>query len=440
MNIVDLIKGYISPDLISKAGSFLGESEGGISKAVSGLVPALLGGVFSKATSNEAGAEEVLGAAREANSSGILGNLSSLFGNDDLLTKGTRLFNGLFGGKSGSIIDSIANFAGIKSSSSGSLISMLTPVVFGLLGKHASANNLDAKGLSNFLSAQKNNIAGALPSGLGGSLSSLLGLGGLAGGVGAAAGSIGSAAREAAGDVRNAASSTLNYAGSRAGKAGGGMKWLLPLLLLAGLGLLLWWLMSSKGCNKADTGAATNDSAAVYSDGAAASGASDTPTAAATGGERTLAEVTLPSGKKLQAYPGGVEDQLIRFIQSDEYKNATEDQLKGKWFNFDDLNFEFGTTTLTAASQRQVDNIIAILQEFPDVKIKLGTYTDKKGSDAANLQLSQKRADAVKAAFSAVASQVAGAEGYGEKFATVDENASDKEREADRKTSVRLTK
>ncbi|MBX3289596.1 MAG: OmpA family protein [Acidobacteria bacterium] len=157
---------------------------------------------------------------------------------------------------------------------------------------------------------------------------------------------------------------------------------------------------------------------------------------------RSLAEVSLPDGSKLQAYPGGIEDELVKFIQSDEYKSGTNDSLKDRWFNFDDLNFEFGTTNLTPESKRQLDNIVAILKAFPDVKIKVGGYTDKKGDDAANLKLSDSRAKAVQAALqkAGVGDQVPEAEGYGEQFATVDENASDKEREIDRKTAVRLLK
>jgi uncharacterized protein YidB (DUF937 family)/outer membrane protein OmpA-like peptidoglycan-associated protein len=162
----------------------------------------------------------------------------------------------------------------------------------------------------------------------------------------------------------------------------------------------------------------------------------------ATQTERKLTEVSLPDGTKLEAYPNGIEDQLIKFIQSAEYKNGTAETLKDKWFSFDDLNFKFGTTELVPESKRQLDNIVAILKTFPDVKIKIGGYTDKKGDDAANKKLSDSRAKAVKAALdkAGVGAQVPEAEGYGEEFAKVPETADDKEREADRKTSVRLLK
>lgn len=157
---------------------------------------------------------------------------------------------------------------------------------------------------------------------------------------------------------------------------------------------------------------------------------------------RSLSEVTLPDGVKLQAYPGGIEDQLVKFISSDEYKNATNDTLRDKWFNFDDLNFVHGKTEMTPESKRQLDNIVAILKAFPDVKIKIGGYTDKTGDAAANKKLSDERAKAVQAALqkAGVGAQAPEAEGYGEEFATVDEGASDEARKVDRKTSVRLIK
>lgn len=156
----------------------------------------------------------------------------------------------------------------------------------------------------------------------------------------------------------------------------------------------------------------------------------------------SIGEVYLNNDIKIHAYPGGIEEELINFIKSETYKNSNNEQLKESWFDFDDLNFEFGTTKLTQESKRQIDNIAAILKAYPEIKIKIGAYTDKKGDDTANLKLSQERANAVKSALEkdGVGAQVTAAEGYGEKFATVDENASDKEREADRRTSIRLVK
>lgn len=237
-----------------------------------------------------------------------------------------------------------------------------------------------------------------------------------------------------------------------AGGAGSFLRWLLPLLLLL-LAIALGYWFCGPGNPVAPTNANVNANRpnananrgtnANANTGANANANANANAAANTAETaRTLSEVTLANGTKLQAYPGGIEDQLVKFIESDAYKTGTNDTLKEKWFNFDDLNFVFGKTELTPESKRQLDNITAILKAYPDVKIKIGGYSDRKGDDATNLKLSDARAKAVQAALknAGVGSQVPEAEGYGEKFATVEESASDDARKADRRTAVRLIK
>lgn len=235
--------------------------------------------------------------------------------------------------------------------------------------------------------------------------------------------------------VSGGMSSTVGSSGNNV------MTWLLPLLILALLVILGFWFCGRSTTPTAPTNTNGNTNRVVSNVNTAAVNSNMSGSANAEAG-KNLSELVLPTGTKLQAYPGGIEDQLVKFIQSDEYHNATNDQLKDKWFDFDDLNFVFGKTDLTPESQRQLNNIASILRAFPEVKIKIGAYTDKKGDDAANLKLSDSRAKAVQAELqkAGVGSQVPEAEGYGEKFATVDENASDEERKSDRKTAIRLIK
>lgn len=259
---------------------------------------------------------------------------------------------------------------------------------------------------------------------------------------------------DAAGAVGDRIGGAMNSVGDAFdGDGGGSLKWLIPLLLL-GLLIVLGYMFCGKSVPPPATGnsntnankSMTNNNMNSSSNGgnmnSSSNGNMNSANSSTSDADRKLTEVSLPDGTKLEAYPGGIEDQLIKFIQSDEYKNGTAESLKNKWFNFDDLNFKFGTTELEASSKRQLDNIVAILKAFPDVKIKIGGYTDKKGDDAKNKKLSDDRAKAVKAALekAGVGAQVPEAEGYGEEQATVAETASDEERKVDRKTAVRLLK
>lgn len=412
INIVDLVRNYVSPDLISRASALLGESDGGISKALSGLIPSIVGGVVVKGTQSEAEAGQLLDAAKDANNSGLLGNLSSFFGNADLQAQGTGWFNRIFGSQSNTVIDTISDFAGVKSSSSNSLISMVTPLIMGLLGKQAAEQNLDASGFSGFLNTQKANVLSALPSGLG-SLASMLGLG-----------SLGAAARETVADVQATSAATYNYAEQQAERTGGGLKWLLPLLLLAALAFLLWWMMG-KGCNKgegtagSDTVAtAPTDTTAALTPAAAASGALDTATGNYIYNVGADTEIKLADGTTLKVGENSTEARLYHMLNDASFTVDTVNK-SANWVVLDRVYFETGKSVLTAESAAQILNIASILKNFPKAAIKLGGYTDNTGDAAINKKVSAERAKIVSQEMikaGADAKQIVEAEGYGPEF------------------------
>lgn len=422
LNIIDLIKGQLGPALVSQAASQYGESESGISKAISGLLPAVVGGLANNSSNSS-----VLDAITGAGNSGLLGNLMGGTSNNSLIT---TILSAIFGDKVGGLVNAISSFAGISNSSSNSLLNLVTGATLGSVGKYAADNSLDRSGITSLLGDQKGIVSTLLPAGL--SLASL-GLGNWFGGDKVETEKVRvSSYDEPKVEVNRGGATHVNVDRNDNNGGGGSIwKWLLPLLLLALVGWFLW-----KQCAKKETTdtVVTEDSLVTDTDTAALP--ADTAVVTTTTRENTT--VTLPNGTTLNAYKGGIEDQVVAFLASDEYKNADEAALKDRWFNFDNLNFEFGTTKLTAESQVQLDNLKAILAAYPDAKVKIGAYTDKKGDDAANLKLSADRANAVKTALGSA--QVVEAEGYGEKFATVDENATDKEREADRKTAIRFVK
>lgn len=417
MNIIDLIKSQINPQVISQVSNQLAENESGVSNAIDGFLPLIVGGLADNAEK-----PSVLDAITGISSNGFsVESLGSLMASPAI---GSVIFS-IFGDKTEGVINSISNFAGIQSTSSSALLNILTGTTLGVVGKYVADNNLDVSGIISLLNNQKSFVSSLIPAGL-----SLAGLG------------LGNLHTEEkvveTPKVQVSPTTTTTEAPkvqvTRAEKKeekGSIFKWLLPLLLL-GLAAFFVWKQCNKNPN--NEGVNTNvDSTSVDSTTMA-----NDSTQAVVAPTRVEKELTLPLGTKIKAYQGGIEDQIVTFLQSDEYKNATSEQLKDKWFNFDNLNFEFGTTTITKESQVQLDNLKAILKEFPEAKIKIGAYTDKVGDDNANLKLSQQRADAVKNAIASA--QIIGAEGYGEKFATIDEKASDKEREADRKTAIRFEK
>ena len=57
--------------------------------------------------------------------------------------------------------------------------------------------------------------------------------------------------------------------------------------------------------------------------------------------------------------------------------------------------FDFDKDTILPASNKKLTEALAVLNQFPDLKLEVQGHTDAKGDDAYNMDLSQRRAEAV---------------------------------------------
>lgn len=60
------------------------------------------------------------------------------------------------------------------------------------------------------------------------------------------------------------------------------------------------------------------------------------------------------------------------------------------------VNFDFNKATLTAKAKQNLDKLVPVFKEYADTNIKIYGFTDSKGADEYNLNLSNQRATAVK--------------------------------------------
>ncbi|HUC80779.1 MAG TPA: OmpA family protein [Flavisolibacter sp.] len=408
-NLLDSVRSYLTPDLIDKASRHFGESSSGMGKAISAAIPALLGLFINRAERGDA--QGLLDDARDAANSNAFQQPQNLFsgGMGSVLSDGIHWLQNRFGSAGTDVSSAISSFSGIKSESARGLFGMLAPVGLGVLGRHAQESNLSAQGLSSYLADQKPAIMNALPSGL--NLGFLFG--------------------DRPREVHAASSSDRSHTHHETVHEEKRTNWL-PWLLLALGAIALIYFLTRNGCNGDDAAVTTTDSAGVNTT-VPDSGISVPPPVTTT---RQNTQVQLANGTMINAYKGGVEDQLVACL-NDAGCTAGND----RWFDFDNINFETASARLTDSSQVQVQNIVAILKAYPNAKIKIGGYTDKTGNDADNQRLSQQRADAVLAAIKTAggnAAQLVGAEGYGSAFAKVAATASDEERKTDRRIAVQL--
>jgi OmpA-OmpF porin, OOP family len=428
-NLLDMAKSYFNNELVSKVSSHLGEDEGGISKAISAIFPSVIGSIADKATHTPDTADAVAKLANAQHEGGILSSITGFLHPDtshDMLGKSSGLISSIFGngGASNMLTNLVAGFAGIKSTSVGTILSMAVPTILGLVGRHSAENNLSSNAMATMLGEQKKSAMSMLPEGF--NLSSITG---------------GSSS-----SLSSAATKTYNDAEE---KAAGGLKWLLPLLLLAGLAAAAWYFFKD-GCNKpaaenttittgGDTAhketTAANTTATVAT---AAKGTLDSLTGDFMYNEGDITTITLPNNAgELKVGANSTEAKLCAFLND---KTAMIDTAKGNWFEFTNVHFKTGGSDLTDLSAAQLKNMVAISKAYPSATFKFGGYTDNTGNAANNVTLSQKRADAVSGMvvkLGAAATAVAGAKGFGDQYPLGD-NATKEGKAMNRRVAVNV--
>ncbi|MCY2984392.1 MAG: DUF937 domain-containing protein [Planctomycetota bacterium] len=227
MNLVDLIKSQLTPDVLGKLAGQVGANESQAKSVIGAAVPALLSALAGSA-SQAGGMQKLLSAL------GGLGSMSDMLSGASL-EKGTGLLTSLLGGSTLSgIVSTLAKFSGLGGDSTSKLLGYLMPMVLGGVMSSFKGKTPDAAGLLSLFSENKSAIASAIPSGL--SLASIPGLSNTSEAVRSAAGTAGRNVGRAAETVSDAASP---------------LKFLLPVLALAGVLGGLWWFLNQAPAVKA---------------------------------------------------------------------------------------------------------------------------------------------------------------------------------------------
>lgn len=414
-NLITLIKSYITPEYISSLSTTTNESEHALNKAFDVSIPALLMGMFGKDNQQ---LEQ------------LLQHVKSMFHAEqrDFSTQVngmSSVTDQILGAHRSDTVAAVAEHSGISTGSAQTVLQTSALGVFGYL-QHLSPN-FDVSTIQQFISENKASLATLLPTGI-----SLAGLTNWF-----------TQAHQNHNPVPPKTTvappvqqRTYESAPSNAPEDKGGsniIKILIPLII--GIALIVFFYRS---CNNHNNDAITDPASQDSLPKTETSTTTTTTTTDVSSDTREKLQVELPDGKVLDAYKGGIEDQLVAFLKKGDYKTMSEAQLKDTWFDFDHLNFETNSAKITADTEIQVQNIAAILTAFPDVRIKIGGYTDKTGNEDHNVKLSGDRAKAVATELDKLGKkeQVTGAEGYGSKFAKYEASASDSERALDRRVSL----
>ena len=154
-NFLETVKVMVTPDLVNGLAGRLGENEGGVSKALSGILPLVLGGLIHRASTGD-GTQSVFNMAHSAfqqhggglaSSTGLLGLMGS--------GAGSSMLSSIFGGGADTLAAPVSSYAGIKPTSASSLLGLVGTAIPSLLGQHVRDNDLTPGGLGSTMPASR---------------------------------------------------------------------------------------------------------------------------------------------------------------------------------------------------------------------------------------------------------------------------------------------
>lgn len=152
-----------------------------------------------------------------------------------------------------------------------------------------------------------------------------------------------------------------------------------------------------------------------------------------------IVTITLPNDKKLEVGANSTENKLYTMLSDDSYAVNQEDKTQG-WVTLDRVYFETNSDAIAASSLVQIENIVNILNAYPNAKVKFGGYTDNSGSQEINVPLSEGRAKSVMNEITkkGINSERLSAEGYGAEHPVCPANDTDVCKAQNRRVDVRI--
>ena len=317
MNILNIIKEQLSPEVLGQISKSVGESPENTQSALQQALPALLGTAAAQAAS-PSGATSLLEMLKQkAPQGGWSDSLSGLLGSLGGGSAGSSFVSSLLGSKMNLVRDFIASRSGIRGESATSLLSMGGQMLMGILGKQVMARGLSASGFGQLLSSQIPHLQGLVPP----DMANMLGIGNYLG-----------LGKQALSDAASQVTPALEHARTSGGTA---WRWAaIPLVVLLGA-LFLIYQHNRRG----NVGATADETSSAVGAGAATN----------------LSAV----GGSAQAF----YDRMKAVIAKDD---ATPVALQGVDFD--------SSGNLSAEAQAKLSQLGKLINENPSLRVTITTY------------------------------------------------------------------
>jgi len=426
------LKDLFSQEMATKIAGVLEEKDTNINKAASHIIASLLG-----VTAKKGHTAQIRKIFEEAGNINLISDVGMF---DEHLThpqqeSGDNFLQQLLGDKAEEFTTPISKESGISEVATNRLISIIAPSFPAFFGKKIVKDGVSFQTIIDEIKSQEKSFASKIPA----DLIKTFGLGTVLNAHKTPAQAKPQTVSSATTSSTTTTTKTTTPPPPVKKNKNSWITWLFVIIAL--LLLFFWW----RSCNSnPDNMALSGNEYMVDSTNVIAEANPRVSNAPAEAAEvLAITEISLPNGEQVQGHKDGVEEKMVNFLNSDEYKNASAKDLEGKWFEFDNIDFEFGSTTnLKEGSKAQLNNIIAILKAHKDAKVMVAAFADKRGTETANMRVSKERAKTIEKMIeeAGVKSQVVRTEGYGDTQAEYSANAPESDRAKDRDIAIRFVK
>lgn len=163
-DLLQMLQGQLSESFVDQLSNQIGGADRQqTANAAQGIMSSLVTALAKNASSPE-GAASLNNALERDHDGSMLDHLGDLFsGGGQVAQANPRAANGsgiikhLLGGNQGGVVDMISKMSGLDNSKTGNLMTMLAPMVMGMLGRQKRQSGLDLGGLTGLLSNSVNN-------------------------------------------------------------------------------------------------------------------------------------------------------------------------------------------------------------------------------------------------------------------------------------------
>lgn len=154
-NLIDLLQSQLTDGMIDQLSKQIGAPQQQTRTAANSILDSLIGGL-AKNAQQPGGADALANALDNDHDGSLLDNLNDIIGGkaqeiNPRAGNGEGILKHVLGGKKGGIMDMVSQISGLESGKAGNLMTILAPIVMGMLGRQKKQSGMDAGGIANIL-------------------------------------------------------------------------------------------------------------------------------------------------------------------------------------------------------------------------------------------------------------------------------------------------